>query len=243
MFFLLFFLLGGAQASDETHRMTWDLQVNNQHVGRRILVVKDIESTYKRRVMEIWTEIDAATMGSRFTYKQRLTGHVMGGPASFHSVIEQSGRPKEIQGRRAGTGWQVSIVEKGRVRSWSLDADQVDLSTVDLFNPDSRVHLTRLKYARLFSAETGDILEGEVRSLGLSRLFIGGSNVEVQGYSLQSETTQAFFYFNGEGVLVKYETHLVGLNISGTLTKAPNAGVDEFKVSMGLGRVEETELL
>ena len=243
MFWLLFFILSWAQAADETHRLTYELQLENQHVGRRILVVKDIEGTFKRRVMEVWTEVNAQTLGSRFTYKQRLTGHVMGGPASFHSVIKQSGRSKEIQGRRAGVGWQISIVEKGRARSWSLDSEEVDLSTVDLFNPDARTHLTRLKYARIFSAETGDILEGEVRPLGQSRLHIAGHNVDVQGYSLQSDNTQATFYFTGDGLLVKYETYLIGLAISGTLMKPPPPGRDEFPVAMGLGQVQESNLL
>ena len=109
MIWVLFLWLGMAQATDEAYRLTWDLQVQNQNVGRRILVIKDLEGRFKRRVMEVWTEVNASMMGARFTYRQRLTGHVIGGPASFHSVIEQSGRPKEIQGRRAGAGWQVSV--------------------------------------------------------------------------------------------------------------------------------------
>ena len=119
----------------------------------------------------------------------------------------------------------------------------MDLSTVDLFNPDSRVHLTRLNSARVLSAETGDILEGEVQSLGTSRLYVGGKAIQVQGYRLKSDTSEATFYYTSEGVLVKYESYLVGLAISGTLTEAPPAGRDEFPVAVGTGKVEETDLL
>ena len=243
MIWVLFLWLGMAQATDEAYRLTWDLQVQNQNVGRRILVIKDLEGRFKRRVMEVWTEVNASMMGARFTYRQRLTGHVIGGPASFHSVIEQSGRPKEIQGRRAGAGWQVSIVDKGRARSWTLDADAVDLSTVDLFNPNARTHLTRLQHVRMLSAETGDILEGDIRSMGPTRLHIAGRNVEVQGYALESEDTKATFYFNGDGLLVKYEMYLIGLSMTGTLSKPPPKGKDEFPVALGTGRVEEFNLL
>ena len=43
MIWVLFLWLGMAHATDETYRLTWDLQVQNQNVGRRILVVKDLE--------------------------------------------------------------------------------------------------------------------------------------------------------------------------------------------------------
>jgi hypothetical protein len=243
MFWLFVFLLGFAQAEENSQRLTWDLEVDGQHVGRRIVAIRDVQGRFQRRTMEVWTEVNATTLGSRFSYKQRLTASIAGGPAAFHSVVTQSGRPKEIQGRRAGLGWQISVVAKGRARSWALDADAVDLSTVDLFNPNSRVHLTRLKYAKLLSAETGDILEGEIQSLGSSRLFVGGQSVQVQGYRLQSDTTQATFFFTAEGLLVRYETYLVGLPLSGTLSTAPPPGADEFPVAFGPGQITETNLL
>ena len=95
----------------------------------------------------------------------------------------------------------------------------------------------------MLSAETGDILEGDIRSLGPTRLHIAGRNVEVQGYALESEDTQATFYFNGEGLLVKYEMYLIGLSMTGTLSKPPPKGKDEFPVALGSGRVEEFNLL
>ena len=243
MWLMLILWFGVAYAGVESQTFIWDLKVENQRVGSRKLVLKDMEGKYKRRVIESWTEINAQNLGSQFTFQQRLTGHIMGGPASFHAVIEASGRPREIQGRRSGLGWQVSVVEKGRARSWELAADQVDLSSVDLFNPDSPVHLTRLSHARILSAETGAILEGKLTPLGASRIYIDGEPVVVRGFQLKSESTDASFFFDSEGVLVRYQTFLVGLSLSGTLRTPPPRGRDHFKVYVGSQRVTETDIL
>jgi len=240
---LLFLLVGGANAEDSVSQMTWDLAVGETIVGTRTLTIKEYNNTNpRRRMLQGWTEIDAAHMGTRFTYKQRLTAHASGGPASFQAVIEQSGQPREIQGRRMGGGWQVNITEGTKTRSWSLDSSQVDLSTVDLADPQSSVPISRLNSARLLSAETGLILEGDIMPMGASTLNVDGKSVAVQGYRLSSDEAKATFYYTPEGVLVRYETYLVGLSISGTLRNAPPPGVDDFSVLFLRPRILESDL-
>lgn len=239
---LLLALLQSASAADLTQELSWDLTVEGKKVGERTLTVKYLPADEgMRRVLESTTHLDAQPIGLGYTFEQRLTAHAGEGPASFHSVVKDNGRAREIQGRTGINGWTVSVVERGRTRTWDLPFAQVDLSTADLLDPQTRVPLAQLETADMLSIETGDVMAGKVERLGTIDIDVDGKPVPVQGLEWSSDTGTARFYYTSDGVLVKYEQQVMGKTVQAMLQKLPPPGVDDAPITTtGSGIQEET---
>lgn len=227
-----------------SHQLVYDLAVGGQPIGRRTLTVKLLaEDGSRRRVIESWTEIDGAVGPIRVRYRQRLTAHAVGdNPASFHAAIEENGVPKEVQARVTGGGWMVTVLGAGRNRTSELPASAVDLSTADLIDPESAWSLDRFQNIRLLVAETGEVQEGPVKTLGTSEVKVAGKPVPVIGYEWDSPEGKSRFYYSDDGYLVRYEMRLLGLVAAGTLATAPPGGIDDFPVALGRAAVEVIDL-
>ena len=231
-----------AEPADPTP-LTWDLRVGGNVVGERTATVKVLPGDAQRRVIESTTGLEAAALGVRYGFEQRMTVHAGGGPASFHSVLRDNGQPREIQARYTAWGWVVTIAERGRDKTWEMPADEIDLSTADLLDPQSAVPLRRFEdEVRVLSAETGDVWTAAVEPLGPSEVTIGSTAVPVQGYALELPTGKSRFYYSSGGYLVRSETRLLGKSVEATLRTPPPAGADEAPVDISGGSVEEIEL-
>lgn len=237
-------LLSTALALPAPQTLTWNLTIQGQPVGTRTATVKYFESSGASplRMVESWTEVDGTVGPVRVQYKQRLTAHAENDAASFQSVVDQNGTPREVQGRLSGAGWKVIVAEGGRQRTYDLDYGKIQLSTADLLDPDSRVQLGAYSTVRLLSAETGDIYEGTVKSLGPKDVKIGEQFIPTQAWSWTGPQGDSEFYWTEEGYLVRYKMRLLGIVLEGTLTKAPPGGSDEFPVSFGRPAVEVIDL-
>ncbi|MBN2800726.1 MAG: hypothetical protein JXX28_16415 [Deltaproteobacteria bacterium] len=231
-----------AHAAPAEQTLTWSLQVEGQPLGTRTLTVKYLPSRNGlRRVLESWTELDGRIGPLPIHYRERLTANIERDPASFLSVQETNGDTREVQARRAALGWMVSISEDDRARSYDIPSSQVDLSTVDLFDPESVVPLSRFAHARVLSAETGSIFEGDVTPLEPVSVTVRGTELAVQPYRFTHEEGVGVFYYTGDGYLVRYEMRVLGYDLVGVLTEPPPAGPDDIAVQ-GEDPVVEQEL-
>ena len=158
-----------AQAEKMEHKLSWEISVSGQRIGQRDITIKYVpgEDVGRRRILESWTEIDGNAGPMRLVYRQRMTAHATERePASFHSVMEQNGVPVEVQARWTPSAWWVTTNSAGRQRTVDVPVNRIDISTADLFDPDTRFPLARFEQVRILSAETGATLVGDVKDLG-----------------------------------------------------------------------------
>lgn len=238
-------LLSAAPAASaaENLELTWDLLVDGRKLGERSLTVKELPAAQgTRRVLESTTTLDTAAVGVPYSFQQRLTAHAGELPASFHSVVRDGARAREIQGRTDGMQWSLSIVEKGRTRAWDMGPTEVDLSTADLLDPGTRVPLARFERAKLLSVETGDVVSGEVKALGVAEVEIAGQKVPASGWAWTADTGESRFWYTSDGLLLKYETQLGNTKVEALLQRLPPLGVDESPVQAGGAGVREEEI-
>jgi hypothetical protein len=193
-------------------------------------------------MLESFTDIDAQVGPVHVVYKQRLTGFAATGPASFHSVIQENGEALEVQARWGHDAWTVTVVDRRASRTTDYPTAQLDLSTVDLIDPGSRYSISRMTSARVLSAETGDIWEGDVSPMGTKEMALAGRHVTVDGFVWMSPEGRSEFWYSGEGYLVQYNMRLLGFRVEGTLIAAPPLGPDEFAVGLGAAQVDVSTL-
>lgn len=222
-------LLSTSLAAEPTSvDLTWTLSLGDQAIGERTATIKTRPAERgTRRVLEVLTDIDATVLGMGVAYEQRLTAHAGTGPASFHSVVSENRRRREIQGRSNFAGWTVSVVDASDARTWEVPTTKIDLSTADLLDPGSLVTLDRYEEVRLLSSETGDIFTVSVEPLGASTVSVGGEEVGVTGYALHGGPGTTRVYYASSGYLVKHETRLLGRSITAVLTEPPPVSVDD----------------
>lgn len=224
----LIFLSSALAAGPETVALTWALSLGDQDIGERTASVKVLPSERGlRRIVEVSTDVEASVMGIPITYQQRLTAHAGTGPASFHSVVREQGKAREIQGRSNFNGWIVTVVESSDTRTWDLPAGKIDLSTADLLDPLTQVALDRFEEVRLLSAETGDVFTVSVEPLGSSTVDLGGAKVPVSGYALNGGPGTTKLFYSASGYLVRHETRILGKAVTATLTEAPPVSADD----------------
>jgi hypothetical protein len=227
----------------ESHTLTYDVQVGDKVVGSRVTTIsaQTIDGE-QSRVIESFTDLKAVIGPVSVAYRQRLTAIIGESPASFHAVIEQDGVPSEVQARRTSSGWSVTTVDRGGVRTVDHAAGRVDLSTVDLIDPQTRYAIGRFTHVNLLSAETGDIWDGAVEPLGVSSFEIAGKRVPVEGVAWLSPEGRTEFWYDSEGYLVQYNMRLLGFRVQGRLRAPPPPGPDVFRVGVGRVQVDEREI-
>jgi hypothetical protein len=224
--------------------LSWELSVDGAHVGYRNVSVHHDASD--ARVFQAWTTLSGKRLrgeAKKLRYAQRVTAHSQEGrPASFHSSWERRDTQREIQARRAGTTWKVTVAEGEEARTHSLPHTRVDLSSIDLLDPEAERSLRGRDYARVLIAESGKIEEGPVVSLGRQTLQVAGESVEVEG--VQWTTSQGVYrlWYAPNGWLVRWEAPMMGLDVSAQLRGEVPRTVDEFVVADGPGPIEVIDL-
>lgn len=232
-----------AWAADRVVELTWDLTLDGAPVGTRTATVTlEQRGRVTIRSLDAMTELSGTVAGKTLTYKQRLTAFADEGPAAFHAVMSEDGRPREVQARWAIGGWTVTLVDKAGARTMQAAPHRIDLSTADLFDPRAVVRLADLTSAKILSAETGDVWEGAVTPLGGSTVRVGGQELEVQGFTWTPPTGASSFWYDAEGWLVRFDMALLGRRIQGTLHDAPPQSPDSFTLDLDGAGVDAVEL-
>jgi len=230
--FLLSLLVSPVAHSMESQDLTWEIRAGGAVIGSRTATIKYQPTNGDiHRIIESWTDIRGRVGPVDVDFQQRLTLFASAGPSSFHAVIDEDSIPREVQARRSAGGWTVSVADKRRVRTWTAPDHQIQLSTADLLDPLTRVPLASFENARILSAETGDLWEGAVESMGESTITIDGARVPVNGVAWSSPEGRNQFWFSSEGFLVRYQIRVIGFVVEGTLVDPPPRGADEFPVN------------
>ena len=241
--FAFLLALATASADEITQEMTWEVSLGGEPVGEQSVTVTYLPAEHGlRRMISSKTHLKGTILGQKIDIEERLTAHAGEEPASFHAVLEVNDRPREVQGRRLHTGWMVSIAESGRYRYLDYELPEVDLSTADLFDPETRVPISRFHQVRLLSAETGEVLVGTVERLGASTIKIAGQSVGVDGYQLKAEGGETEFWYTTDGHLVRYRMKLIGHEVEAVLRDPPPLGVDDHPLHLGGGNVQVIDL-
>lgn len=235
-------LLSNIALAQDAETLTWNLSLDGKQVGERTLEIKRQtgDDGLPVRVLVSYTEFETQLAGQPVHYRNRVTGTAGLDPASFHSVVDVSGRPMEVQGRPLETGWRVTLIDRKGSKTWDLAESRVQLSTLDLVDPDTSRHIGTLDEVAVLSAETGDIFSGAVASLGTSTVSIGDVAVEVDGWRYETEQGPLTLEYSPSGYLVQYKTSFMGLPLVGTLAEPPpgTAGVSALQGNDGIKEVE-----
>lgn len=226
-------LLNAASAADApVLGVIWALSVDGQPVGTREATVRwEGESGDRVRILESWTELAWTPRKKRdaWGFRQRLTANAMeGAPASFHCAVDADGAPLEIQGRYGEGVWRVSVTAGAHTETSTLNAGRIDLSSVDLFDPEGDRKLAAYDHVRILSAESGAVLEGPVIGLGPAELAVGDETLWVDGWEWRTAEGPWRFWYASNGFLVRYEVPLLGHRVEAKVLGAVPLGVDEF---------------
>jgi len=224
--------------------LSWELTVAGRHVGYRGVEVRWDGAD---RVFEGWTTLNGRRLKGadrRLRYEQRVTANAHAGrPASFHAALEQSGRTaKEVQARRTGTTWTVTVAEGDEARTHRLPHTRVDLSSIDLLDPEAERSLRGRDYARVLIAETGKIEEGPVEELGRVVLPIGDEVITADLVQWTTSEGSYRFWYATNGWLVRWEAPLFGLPVEATLLGDAPRSADEFPVATAAPEIEVIDL-
>ncbi|MCA9490192.1 MAG: hypothetical protein KC621_09715 [Myxococcales bacterium] len=229
----------------------WGIEVDGVPVGTRELKVRYEGTTGERtRFVEGWTELTLpalektarAKARAASTLRQRLTANSQDGrPASFVSVTETDGAATEVQAHVADGLWQIAWTDGAGTRRDQIPVRGVDLSTVDLFDPESERRLAQFVQVRILDDATGKVEDGAVVALGPSDVRLGGEDLWVETFEWLSPHGSWRFYYATNGFLVRWEAPLEGRRVVATLIGPAPRGVDEFVVP-GLPTVEVSDL-
>ncbi len=234
-------LVGGPASAEEP--LTWTVTVAGKAVGERTLEVVEAGRPGRTvRVLDMRTTLDGSVVGQPLDYRQRIDGVAGRTPASFHAVIVEAGEPRELQAQYSTIGWTITRVDRRQSTTVDADAGRIAMSTVDLFDPGNRTPLGRFETVGMLSAETGDVWEGKVEPLGHRTVTIAGQKVGVDGWSWTTPEGKHEFWYDPQGVLVRYATRVLGIKVEGLLTAPPPPGPDDFPVRAGRADVDIEDL-
>ena len=244
------FALGSraARAAPGDAVLSYTLTMDGKSVGKRDVTITTMAAEANAtppRVLSSYTTLSVSIAGVPWTFQQRASALVRDGRSSFTSSVNENGTLREVQSRQLSDGsWTVVVVEKGSTGSGNLRASEVDLTSMDLFDPETRTRLTSNSRVKLLASETGTVLEGPVEDLGEGLLRIAGQDVNVHSYAWTSAAGRMEFSWSMDGLLVGYQTSVLGKKIEAQLTQAP-AGISYGDVDdprQGLPTVKEEVL-
>lgn len=231
-----------AWAQRPTHRLTWELTADGEHLGWRVVEVSWPQDDHRVFAGHTWFEEGRR---QRKTFEQHLSANAEEGlPASFSSTITTKDAVREVQARRAGITWTVSVEDARGARTHSLPHTRVDLSSVDLFDPMSERGFRGREHVRLLSAESGTIEEGPVSYLGNAELVIGGEALYTVVYQWTTQLGTHRYWYATNGWLVRFEVPLEDRMVTGELYGGAPRSEDEFPVPAAFrpGPIDVVEL-
>lgn len=203
-------------------RLVYDLRVDGSSVGKRELTIRYLStSAGEVRILETWTELELTVAGTKHSFKSRGSAKA-GGTPGFSASIQEDGQLREVQGRQLpDRRWMVVIAEDGQVKTWYYRPSEVALTSLDLLDPRRHLLLLDQATAGVLAAETGTVLAGAVQDLGEGSVKVGGTEVPVRRASWAPETGPMLLAWSEDGLLVSYETAILGRRVTATLTEMP----------------------
>lgn len=235
-------LLGLALGARPSHQLLWELTSDGEHLGWRQVEVSWPEDELRVFIGHTWFEEGRR---KKRTYEQHLSASAaQGRPASFSTTLRTPVGTREVQARRTGITWAVSVADERGTRAHTLPHTRVDLSSVDLFDPMSERGLRGRDHVRLLSAETGKIEEGPLEYQGNEEVVIGGEPLFTVVYRWSTAVGVHRYWYAPNGWLVRFEMPLEGRMVTGELYGGAPRSEDEFPVPAAFrpGPIEVVDL-
>mgnify|MGYP001808283695 CR=1 FL=1 len=222
---LLLTLIFAAYA-DDTQSITYDLVMSGSVVGHRELSIRYLDPHEDQegevRILESWTEIDARIRGLPVQIRNRATARATDSRGSFSSSMSINGSIEEIQGRQLPDGqWQLTRVRENQIAEQLIRRTEVDLSSLDLFDPVRGNLFVAPGPVGVVSVETGLLLRGPVEDLGEEELTIDGQTVLVNRWGFDSDEGRVELSRSIEGLILGWTMNIEGEELRATARSVP----------------------
>jgi len=239
-------LVSEPAAHAETRELIYDMVLDGASVGRRRVTLRYLPGEHGEiRMVESYTEFSVLLGRKPFTFVQRLSGMGALGPSGFVSSMREGGRPEEVQLTERLDGWRVSLASNGRLKSWDLPTAAFDATSLTLVDPDAAVELvSTASMLRVLSAETGNVIEGPIESIGAGTLKIAGQEMNVTRWRWTLPVGPVELSYGPAGHLVAYTVLVAGKTVEVQLQAVPEARTygDTLEVPLIGSGVDITEL-
>lgn len=221
-------LVQPALAADASQTLSYDLVLNGAVVGSREVRIRYLEpfnpGDGESRLIETWMELDGRVGAWNAEVQNRATAHITRSDSSFTSSMSLNGDISEVQARTLHDGrWRVHGIFDRRLSDQTLRRSDVDMSTLDLFDPVRSQQFVKLRTARLLSAETGTVMRGAVQDLGEETLTVGGEQIVVHRYAWTPDEGRFELAWSGDGLLLDWSAQIKGQTIEARLKALPEA--------------------
>ena len=248
---LVFLSIGTVHAS-ETPTNRYTLRLGDKEVGERTVTIRQLETpTGTLRLLQGWTSFAIPLPTGKFQYRQRIAARL--GEGNFTAAIDDNGNAREIQAHRAPDGaWQVTIISGGALKSWALPANAIDLASTDFVDGEQTLWKLEALAAtaedgstpilKVLAAETGAILEGPLKDLGIDELEVGDRTVAAHGFTWSPEGQATTLWYTAEGLLVGWSSQVGGQRLEGLIDAASISQTLAPRIEDVSGDIEEEAL-
>jgi len=211
-----------------TQELSYDLVMNGAVVGKRDLTVRyQLPSDYHRaeiRLVEVWTEIDTRVAGVSLSIKNRSSGRMSTATSRFTSSVSINGDVAEYQGVMIDRGdWLMSAVINRTLHTWEHSASEIDLSSLDLFDPGRNHHFSDGQEIRILSAETGQITTCSVSDKGVDMITVEGQQTQVHRWECDAQSGGFELAWSDDGFLLEWKMSIHGQHVSARVRRLPPA--------------------
>jgi hypothetical protein len=238
----MWFVFFSTVAWADEQRLMYDLFLDKADVGDRELTIRYLSrEDGERRVLSVVTKAETP-LGS-VSCRQSAQSSPRG--ANFTTSMQLGAEVSQVQGIQLPTGgWQLVVADAAGVAESTLRAGQARITTLDLYDPGRTVLLTQPGPVGILIAETGRILDGELKAGEPVSIKIGGKATAVTKYVLEGAGGKGQFYVDDNGVLLRSDLDFFGGTMSTVARAVPEArnfGTIDVVDSPGAG-VQEAEL-
>ena len=215
-----------AAFADDTQNITYDLVMSGTVVGHRDLSIRYLDphpdQSGEVRILESWTEIDARIRGIPVEIRNRATARATDSRGSFSSSMSINGSVEEIQGRQLPDGrWQLTRVRQDQIAEQLIRRTEVDLSSLDLFDPVLGSLLVDPGPVGVVSVETGMVLRGPVEDLGEAEITIDGQPILVHRWGIDTDEGRVELSRSMEGLILGWSMDIEGEQLQATARSVP----------------------
>jgi len=216
-----------ALAASGEQQLIFDLVSNGAVIGRREVTVRYLPAvdagSIPSRIIESWTELDAQENNWDLNLRHRSTAHVSHDNSSFTSSISIDGKVSEVQGQLLPDGrWQMYKNGPKGERRWDLRRTEVNLSSLDLFDPKRSALFTKERArVRMLSVETGEVLLGPIIDMGEEMIEVNNRQVQVHRYAWVPEGARFEMAWSEDGLLLDWSVERRGQRLDANIRELP----------------------
>ncbi len=194
-------------AADEQH-VTYDVYIGKDDVGDRELTIRYLpRDDGERRVTSLVSNA-TTPLG---VVSARASAQSGPRSASFTSSLKVGSAVTQVQGvMLPDGGWQVIRSDGTGVFESRLAADQVRLTTLDIYDPGRARLLSVPGRVHLLVAETAEMVDGNLLAPEEVSVKIAGKSITATRCTIEENGEKSNFYFDSDWVLLRAELTTLG---------------------------------